>query len=121
MITTGYHHGEEFDDRTHMTLVYGLVVGFGLASMFLILLCITYCYVRNNPNRGQRASAREKSKNLGTPMCMYSDSLPYYNIYSKDSHTSASQQVFHYNETCLKPPLRKEKNALDFQDRFDLH
>lgn len=52
-----YHHAEEFDDKVHMNLVQGILVGVLLASVFLVLLLITWCYYKHSPNRGRSRSS----------------------------------------------------------------
>jgi len=52
----GYHHGEEREARERNNYIGGILLGFGLASVFLIVLLCGYCYVRNSPNRGPNRS-----------------------------------------------------------------
>ncbi|XP_045165287.2 uncharacterized protein LOC123529134 [Mercenaria mercenaria] len=47
----GYHRAEERENRENKQFVSGILLGFGLASMFLVVLLIAYCYTRNSPNR----------------------------------------------------------------------
>ncbi|KAH3835443.1 uncharacterized protein LOC127879986 [Dreissena polymorpha] len=47
----GYHYGEEKTTREMSQLIYGVLIGFGMASMFLVILVIGHCYVRQSPNR----------------------------------------------------------------------
>ena len=61
-----YHHAERYDEMVQMNMIYGVLVGFGLASMFLILLCVVCCYVKNSPNRGRKSH----SMNISTPKGM---------------------------------------------------
>lgn len=48
---SGYHPKEEREEREHSTFVTGIVLGFGLACIFLVVLFAGYCYTRNSPNR----------------------------------------------------------------------
>ncbi|KAH3835471.1 uncharacterized protein LOC127879991 isoform X2 [Dreissena polymorpha] len=42
----GYHHGEEKTTREKSELVSGVLIGFGLTSMFLVTFGIVQCYSR---------------------------------------------------------------------------
>ncbi|WAR26059.1 hypothetical protein MAR_011763 [Mya arenaria] len=57
-LVDGYHHGEKKEDRERSTFIAGILLGFGLSCIFLVVLAIGYCYTRNSPTgRGRSSSA----------------------------------------------------------------
>ncbi|KAL4227096.1 hypothetical protein ACF0H5_015070 [Mactra antiquata] len=52
----GYHHADEREQRENKQFITGILLGFGLACIFLVVLLIAYCYTRNSPNRGPNRS-----------------------------------------------------------------
>lgn len=51
MFFSGYHKSGEREERERSTFVAGILLGFGLACIFLVVLFVGYCYTRNSPNR----------------------------------------------------------------------
>ncbi|XP_052286881.1 uncharacterized protein LOC127882343 isoform X2 [Dreissena polymorpha] len=56
----GYHHGEEKESRQRNVFIAGVLVGVGLASCFLIMVAVTYCFMRENSNRRSNSKAIPK-------------------------------------------------------------
>ena len=63
---SGYHHGEEFDNKEYMTTIYGIIVGVCLAVMFLIIFGITVFYYRHHSDR-----RKSRSASMGVPEGVY--------------------------------------------------
>lgn len=47
----GYHKSGEKEEREKSQFISGILLGFGLACIFLVVLFVAYCYTRNSPNR----------------------------------------------------------------------
>lgn len=56
----GYHTVEEREANERSQFISGILLGFGLACCFLLVLLVAYCYTRNSPNRGP-------SRSVGVP------------------------------------------------------
>lgn len=89
-----YHHGEKFHDNVHRNMVHGILVGTGLACIFLIILLVTYCYYKHSPNRG-------RSRSVGMPKVGFSKKMDV----KKESKKSASEEPApaHYKYTPSDP------------------
>lgn len=59
-----FNSAAALEAATTMNIVYGVIVALLLASVFLVVLLITYCYYKNNPQGRKRRS--QKTSKLGT-------------------------------------------------------
>lgn len=56
-----FNSAAALEAATTMNIVYGVIVALLLASVFLVVLLITYCYYKNNP-QGRKRRSQKTSK-----------------------------------------------------------
>lgn len=57
-----FNKGSELEQATTMNIVYGVIVALLISCVFLVVLLITYCYYKNNPQGHKRRSQQKTSK-----------------------------------------------------------
>ena len=69
-LSTGYQHGEAFDDKEYKTTIYGVIVGCSLAAVFLVLFGITVLYYRYHFDKGGKSRSAKSGIPEGKPLPM---------------------------------------------------
>lgn len=59
-----FNKAKELEAMTTMNIVYGVIVALIICSIFLVVLLLTYCYYKNNP-QGRKRRSQQKSSKLG--------------------------------------------------------
>jgi len=49
-------------EKEHSVFLSGILLGFGLACIFLVVFVVGYCYTRNSPNRRPSRSSGLKGR-----------------------------------------------------------
>ncbi|XP_022299061.2 uncharacterized protein LOC111107923 isoform X2 [Crassostrea virginica] len=57
-----FSKAEEYAQGVTMNIVYGVIVAVIICSIFLVVLLMTYCYYKNNPQGRKRRSQQKTSK-----------------------------------------------------------
>ena len=60
-----FSKAEEYAQGVTMNIVYGVIVAVIICSIFLVVLLMTYCYYKNNP-QGRKRRSQQKTSKLGT-------------------------------------------------------
>lgn len=59
-----FNKGAELEQANTMNIVYGVIVALLISCVFLVVLLITYCYYKNNP-QGHKRRSQQKTSKLG--------------------------------------------------------